>query len=109
MPVTIVATSFQSEPIVTTIEELEPIKRGTKLDIISCTFILPIEHVEVPIVVVSTHVKALEKLVTPKPIPLIILEIGVGAKVTLINNITHVFEVFKTPDTILKPTRIVKG
>jgi hypothetical protein len=27
----------------------------------------------------------------------------------LINNITHVFEVFKTPDTILKPTRIVKG
>jgi hypothetical protein len=51
---------------------------------------------EIPIVVVSTQVEALEELVAPKPIPLVILEIGVGVEVTLNNNISHGFEVLKT-------------
>jgi hypothetical protein len=60
--------------------------------------------VEVHVVVVSTHVEALEEPIIPKPIPLIILEIRVSAKVTLIDNITHAFEVFKTlnPHMFLK-------
>jgi len=51
----------------------------------------------------------LEKLVTPKPIPLVILEIGVGIDITLIDNITHASEVFKTLDTVLKDTPIIEG
>jgi len=51
----------------------------------------------------------LEKLVTPKPIPLVILKIGVGIDITLINNITHAYEVFKTLDTVLKDTPIIEG
>jgi hypothetical protein len=46
----------------------------------------------------------LEKPVTLKPIPLVILEIGVGTWVTLVDNVTHAFEVFKTLDTTLKDT-----
>jgi hypothetical protein len=61
MSIATVITSSRSEPIVTTIEELEPIKRGTKLDI------LPIKHVEVPVVVVSSHVKTLEDLSLQNP------------------------------------------
>ncbi len=64
---------------------------------------------EVLVVVISTQVEVLEELVTPKPIPLVILEIGVGAKVTLIDNITHAFEVFKILDMILKDTLVAKG
>jgi hypothetical protein len=55
---------------------------------------------EMPIIVVSTHVKKLEEHVIPKHVPLAILEIGVDAKVTLIDIITHAFEVFRTPNTI---------
>jgi hypothetical protein len=62
--------------------------------------------VEVPIVVVSTQIKELEKHVTPKPIPLAIPKIGVGAKVTLISIVTHAFKVFKTPNTVLNDTPI---
>jgi hypothetical protein len=51
----------------------------------------------------------LEKLVTPKPIPLLIPEIGVGAKVTLIDIVTHAYEVFKTLDMVLKDTPIAKN
>ncbi len=51
----------------------------------------------------------MEELVTPKPIPLVILEIRVGAKVTLIDNITHAFEVLKILDMILKDTPVAKG
>jgi hypothetical protein len=51
----------------------------------------------------------LEKLVTPKPIPLVILEIGIGIDITLISNITHAFEFFKTLDTVLKDTPIIEG
>jgi hypothetical protein len=50
----------------------------------------------------------LEELVTPKPIPLVIPKIGVGAEVTLIDIVTHVFEVFKTLNIVLKDTPIVK-
>jgi hypothetical protein len=69
---------------------------------------LPIKLVEVLVVIVSTHVEGLEELVTLKPVPLIIPKIGVGVKVTLINTITHAFEVFKTPDTISKDTLVVE-
>jgi len=48
----------------------------------------------------------LEELIIPKPIPLVILEIGVGVEVTLIDIVTHTFEVFKTLDIILKDTLI---
>jgi hypothetical protein len=50
----------------------------------------------------------LEKLITPKLVPLAIPKIGVGVKVTLINTITHVYEVFKTPDIALKDTPIIE-
>jgi hypothetical protein len=51
----------------------------------------------------------LEKLVTPKPIPLVILEIGIGIDINLISNITHASEFFKTLDTVLKDTPIIEG
>ncbi len=44
----------------------------------------------------------MEKLVTLKPIPLIILEIKVRVEVTLIDIITHAFEVFKTPNIVIE-------
>jgi hypothetical protein len=50
----------------------------------------------------------LEEPVTPKPIPLVIPYIGIGTWVTLIDNVTHASEVFKTPDTTLKDTPITK-
>jgi len=62
----IVATSFQSEHVVTTTKEPKPIK-GVELAIISCTLYLPIEYVEVPIVTISTQVEGLEKSITPNP------------------------------------------
>ncbi len=45
--------SFWSEPIVATKEELEPIKGGANFTIVSYTFFLPIEFVEVVVVVVN--------------------------------------------------------
>jgi len=50
----------------------------------------------------------LQKHVIPKPVPLIIPKIRVGVEVTLINTITHAFEVFKTLDIVLKDTHVVK-
>ncbi len=108
MQATNVATSSRSKLVVITNEEPEPIKGGVEMAIISYTLPLPIEPMEVPIVIVRIQVEALEELVTPKPIPLIILKIGVGVGVTLIDNVTHAFEVFKTSDTILKDTPITK-
>jgi hypothetical protein len=67
----VVATSSQNEHVVNAIEKHEPI-RGAKLTIVSCTLPLPTKLVEAPIVIVSTQVGALEKLVIPKPIPLVI-------------------------------------
>jgi len=63
---------------------------------------------EILIVVIMIHVKALEKPIASKPIPLIIPKIGVGIEVTLIDSITHAYEVFKTLDIILKDTPITK-
>ncbi len=40
---------------------------------------------EIPIVTINIQVEGLKKLIIPKPIPLMILDIRVGAKVTLIN------------------------
>ncbi len=59
---------------------------------------------EILVVVVSIQVEISKELVTPKLEPLIILEIGVGVEVTLFDIITHAFEVFKTPNIILKDT-----
>jgi hypothetical protein len=50
----------------------------------------------------------LQEHVIPKPVPLIIPKIRVGVEVTLINTITHAFEVFKTLDIVLKDTHVVK-
>jgi hypothetical protein len=76
-----------NEHVVTTIKEPEPIRGGAELAIISCTMCLPTEYVEIPIVTINIQVEGLEKPTTPKPIPLMILDIRVGAKVTLIDTI----------------------
>jgi hypothetical protein len=108
MQVAVVTRSFWNEPMVTIIEELEPIKGGAELAIVSCTLLLPTELVEILVMVVSIQVKALEEPIIPKPMPLVILEIGIGIEVTLINSITHASEVFKTPNIVLKDTPITK-
>jgi hypothetical protein len=59
---------------------------------------------EISIVIVSTPIEELEELVTFKLIPLAIPKIGVGGNVTLINTITHAFEVFRTSYVVLKDT-----
>jgi hypothetical protein len=51
----------------------------------------------------------LEKPVTPKPIPLVILKIGVDTKVILIDNITHASGIFLIPNIVLKDTFVVEG
>jgi hypothetical protein len=51
----------------------------------------------------------LEKLVTPKPIPLVILEIRLNTKAIFIDNITHAFGIFKTQDIILNDTPVAEG
>jgi len=38
----------------------------------------------------------------------VLLNIGVGAKVTLIDSVTHAFEVFRTLDTIPKDTLVLE-
>ncbi len=58
--------------------------------------------------VVSTQVKALEELIIPKSIPLVLPEIRIGIEVTLIDSLTHVSEVFSTLNLILKDTPITK-
>jgi hypothetical protein len=108
MQTTIVTTNSRSEPIITNTKEPKLIKGGAKLAIVSCTLSLPIESMEVLVVVVSTQVEGLEELVIPKLVPLVIPKIGVGLEVTLIDIITHTFKVFKTLDTILKDTPIAE-
>jgi hypothetical protein len=58
--------------------------------------------VEIHVVVVNIQVEELEELVTPKLVPLTIPEIGVGADVTLIDIVTHAYEVFRTQNIVLK-------
>jgi len=96
-----VATNFQSEPIVTIVEEHEPITGGVELPIILYTLPLPIKLTEVHVVVFSTHVKVLGEFVVPKPIPLVLPKFKVGVEVTLIG-------VLKTLDTMLKDTPIME-
>jgi hypothetical protein len=100
--------SFWIEHVIITIEEPKPIRGATKLAIISCTLPLPIKLVEIHVINVKTQVKTLEEPVIPKPIPFVIPNIGVSTKVTLIDTVTHASKVFKTPNTILKDTPIVK-
>ncbi len=107
MQATTIVISFRNELISTT-EELEPIKGGTWLAIVSCALPLPTEPMEILVVVVIIQVKTLEKPVTPKLIPLIIPKIGVGVEVTLIDSITHASEVFRILDIVLKDTPITK-
>jgi len=109
MQVTVIPTSSQNKLVVTTTEEPEPISGVKKLAIISCTLPLPTKLVEILVLVVNTHVEASEKLVTQKLIPLIIPKIGIGIKVTLIDNIACASKVFRTLDIILKDTPIIKG
>jgi hypothetical protein len=87
-------------------EEPKPIRRGVELAIVSCTLSLPTKLVEIPIVVVSIQVKAFKEPATPKPTPLVILEIGIGAK---INNITHAFKVFKIPHIMFNNTHVIES
>jgi len=54
------------------------IKGGAKIATIFCTLPLPTKTMEVPIIVVSTQVEELEELITPKLVPLVVLEIRVG-------------------------------
>ncbi len=89
------ATSFQSELFVTTIKELEPIRRGAELAIVPYTLLLPIEPMEV-LVIFNTQVEVLEEPITPKLIPLVLPKIGICVEVMLIDNVTHAFEVFRT-------------
>ncbi len=96
MQATTVATSSRNELVVATTEELEPIREGTKLAIV------------VVVVIVNTYVKGLKEHAIPEPIPLVILEIGVGVKVTLINTITHVSKVFKTLNIVLNNAHVVE-
>ncbi len=63
---------------------------------------------KVLVVAISILVKGLEELVTLKPVPLVILEIGVGIKVILINNVTHASKLFKILNIVLKDTPIVE-
>ncbi len=51
--VTFATINFQNKPVVTTIEEPKSIKRRTNFAIISCILHLPIEFVEILVIVVS--------------------------------------------------------
>jgi len=102
------ATSSRSEHVVTTTKKPKPIRVGVELTIVLHTLLLPIKLVEVPIVVSNIHVEVLEEPIIPKPIPLTLPENGVGAEVTLIDSVTHAFEVLKTLDIVLKDAHIME-
>ncbi len=72
------------------------------------TLFLPIEHVEVPIVVVSTQVEGLEKHIIPKHGPFNYTIDWGRCKGILIDIVTHAYEVFKTLNIVLKDTSIVE-
>jgi hypothetical protein len=82
------------------------IRGGVKITTIFCTFFFPTKLVEVFVIVVNTHVEKLEEHVTPKPIPSIIPQIGVGVEINLINTIKHASKVFKILDIVLKDTPV---
>ncbi len=50
----------------------------------------------------------MEEPITPKLVPLTLLENGVGAEVTLIDNVIHAFEVLKTLNIVLKDTNVME-
>ncbi len=104
MQPTFAGLSSQSELVITITKELVPIRRGAKITIVFCTLFLPTKLVEVFVVVVSFHVKELEKHVTPKLVPSPIPQIGVGVEITLIQTITHASKQFKILNTMLKDT-----
>jgi hypothetical protein len=57
---TIIATTSRSELVINTTKELEPIRGGAELAIVSCTLSLPTKYMEVPIVIISTQIERLE-------------------------------------------------
>jgi hypothetical protein len=57
------------------------------------TLPLPIEPMEI-LVVFNIEVEVLEEPITPKLVLIVLPKIGIGVKVTLINSVTHAFEVF---------------
>jgi hypothetical protein len=63
---------------------------------------------EIHVVDVNIQVEESKGRVTFKLIPLAIPQIKIGVQVTLIDIITHAYEVFKTPYTILKDTLVTK-
>jgi hypothetical protein len=87
------------------VQKLALIKGGVELASASCTLFLP-KFMEIHVVLINTQVGELEKPITPKPVPLTILEIRVGREVTLINTITHAFKIFRIPNILLKDTLV---
>jgi hypothetical protein len=49
-----------------------------------------------------------KELIIPKPIPLTLLEIGTRVEVTLINNVTHAYEIFGILYIVLTNTPIME-
>jgi hypothetical protein len=103
----VVAISFQGKPVVTIIEEPEPIRGGVELAIVPYILYLSTKLVKVPIVVFSIQVEVLEEFVTPKHVTLVLLEIGTCIMVTLIDSVTHASKVLKTLNTILEDTHVM--
>ncbi len=71
-------------------------------------YFLPIEPIEAPFIVVNVEVVDLQIHVTPKSIPLTILQIGVGVKVIMIDIGLHACEIFRTLEVMLKDTLIIE-
>jgi hypothetical protein len=63
---------------------------------------------EVPVVVSSIQVEILKEPIIPKPIPLTLPRIRASVEVTLIDSVIHAFEIFRTPNTILKDTHVME-
>jgi len=49
----------------------------------------------------------LEEFVTPKHVPLVLLEIGIGIVVTVIDSVIHASKVSKIMNTILEDTLVM--
>jgi hypothetical protein len=96
------------EQLVTT-KSINPIRRGTSLDIIPLPMIIltiPIEFIPKPIdapsLLVNNKLETLKILITT--IPLTPPQIGVGLDITLISNTPHASEVFIMPITSFEET-----
>lgn len=108
MELMLTSIDIQNELIVTTLEMPTLMRKGSSSINILCILpILPIIPIVAHVIIASTQVKDLEIHVTLKAIPLVLFQIRVGAKVTMINIALHALKVFITPITILKDTHVV--